>query len=358
LTLKEMESKGGKINPIIAIVLRYLRLTPSLALAMLIFYKILAFMGNGPFAPQFQQSINSRCDGSWWSELIYLMNFVPFDSDKVCMGWTWYLGDDMIFFIVGIFLIPVYYRKQWAGWFLGLLIIAASLTVTCYLIAHYNLGAYAFDINYQKYSYYAYSKPYCRIGAYLVGVMAAWVLAGMEKRGVTRDSLRTRPYRHLVTLIVLSVTGILAFLVFIPHTDFGLQKDDWNTLENVLYLNFGRILWAICLAVITLACYYDHLPWTNGLLSHELWTPFTRLTYGAYLCHPLIIKLTAGNEFQFYQFSGEDLTLRCIANVVLAYAASLGLWCLIERPTMTLSTSMLKSGKHTTQTRKQEGQGA
>lgn len=22
-----------------------------------------------------------------------LRNFIPFDSDKVCMGWTWYLGN-------------------------------------------------------------------------------------------------------------------------------------------------------------------------------------------------------------------------------------------------------------------------
>jgi len=347
------------MNPIKAIALRYLRLTPSLALAMLIYYKILAFLAHGPFAPNYQNSINARCDVSWWSELIYLMNFVPFDYDKVCMGWTWYLGDDMLFFIVGIFLTPVFYRKRWVGWLMGFLIMVIQFVVTAYLIAHYNLGTYAFGFNYKAYSYYAYSKPYCRIAAYLIGIMAAWVLLDLEKQGVTRERLSTHSrHRRLVTFIALIIAGILLFLIFIPTTNFGLHKYSWNRLNNVLFLDFGGALWATCWAVITLACYYDFLPWTNGFLSHRWWTPLTRLTYGAYLCHPLIIKLSACNEFQFYQFSGEDLAWRCIGNVVLAYVVSMILWCMIERPAMTFSTSLVKIGEHVSRRRKQEGQGA
>merc|ERR1712070_172964 len=92
------------------------RLTPSLALVMLVYYKIWVYFGYGPFAVRFQDSIIRKCDGSWWSELTYTMNFIPFDSDKVCMGWTWYLGDDMIFFIFGIMILPIYARKAWVGW--------------------------------------------------------------------------------------------------------------------------------------------------------------------------------------------------------------------------------------------------
>merc|ERR1719443_2189466 len=67
LTLKELTQRKLKLAP--AIVLRYLRLTPSLALTMLVYYKIWVYFGYGPFAPRFQDSITRRCDGSWWSEL-------------------------------------------------------------------------------------------------------------------------------------------------------------------------------------------------------------------------------------------------------------------------------------------------
>merc|ERR1719355_389234 len=68
LTLQELRARRGKANLMAAIVLRYIRLTPSLALAMLVYYKIWAYLGSGPFAPTFQDSIFRRCDGSWWSE--------------------------------------------------------------------------------------------------------------------------------------------------------------------------------------------------------------------------------------------------------------------------------------------------
>merc|ERR1712050_670022 len=112
-----------------AIILRYIRLTPSLALAMLVYYQILAYLGHGPFNPRYQDSIFRRCDISWWSELLYTMNFVPFDSDKVCMGWTWYLGD-MIFVIITMFILPAYYVRRIYGWLMVGFITALSFGFT------------------------------------------------------------------------------------------------------------------------------------------------------------------------------------------------------------------------------------
>merc|ERR1719482_1681981 len=103
----------------------------------MVYYQIWPYLASGPFAPGFQDSIFRRCDISWWSELTYTMNLVPFDSDKVCMGWTWYLGDDMIFFIVGIFLLPLYYRSRIMGWLAVAILTAASFAVTGYLIFKY-----------------------------------------------------------------------------------------------------------------------------------------------------------------------------------------------------------------------------
>lgn len=78
------------------------------------------------------------------------MNFIPFDSDKVCMGWTWYLGDDMIFFIVGIAIIPIFHRAKLLGWFLLLSLTGISLGVTAFLITKYHLSAYIFDQHYAE----------------------------------------------------------------------------------------------------------------------------------------------------------------------------------------------------------------
>merc|ERR1711998_68590 len=84
---------------------------------------------------------------------------------------------------------------------------------------------------------------------------------------------------------------------------------------------------------------------TNAFLSHPFWTPFARLTYGAYLCHPLVVKLSAACAVQYYTFSGMDLLYRMSGNVILAYFASFLQWCVIERPMMTFTTAMIKSRK-------------
>lgn len=343
LTLKELRARSGKLDVMAAVLLRYIRLTPSLALAMIVYYKIWPFLGYGPFLPQYQASILDRCNLSWWSELTYTMNFIPFDSDKVCMGWTWYLGDDMIFFMIAVLMLPLYYKRKALGWLMCSLVTAASFGVTSWLVLKYSLSIYAFDDHYIQYSYYAYSKPYTRIPAYLVGVVAAWVLEELERRGITRSTRPSSASAKWVAFVCgLCAFGVLLFLTLIPMTDYGKSRDSWTNLPSLLYIDFARPLWSICFVVITFLCYYDYLPMVNGFLSHRFWTPFARLTYGAYLTHPMVIKLSAGTSTQFYTFSGLDLFYRFGGNCILAFSGAVLLWALVERPAMTLTSAALK----------------
>jgi peptidoglycan/LPS O-acetylase OafA/YrhL len=335
LTLKELNR--GKVKVLPAIALRYLRLTPSLALTMLVYYKIWVYLGYGPFAPTFQDGINRRCDGSWWSELTYTMNFVPFDSDKVCMGWSWYLGDDMIFFIIALLILPVYHARKWLGWCIIIVLTGMSFGVTTWLVVGHNLSIYPFDDHWSQYAYWAYSKPYTRIPAYFVGIVAAWALQELEQRGFTRDA---RPDTLLAkicaTLAAGCAWGVILFLTFIVTTDFGDHQNSWGKVVSVLYINLSRPVWAMGWATITLLCYYDFMPLVNGFLAHRLWTPLARLTYGAYLVHPLVIKLAAGRSLQFYTFNSWDMIYRASGNIMMAYSGALVLWCLVERPCMTM----------------------
>lgn len=341
LTLKELRTR--KLNAAMAVLLRYVRLTPSLAFVLLVYYLIWPSLGYGPFSVTFKESIISRCQNSWWSELLYTMNFLPFDSNKVCMGWTWYLGNDMIFFIIAIAISPLYHRHRKAGWMALLSVMAVSLSVTAWLIVSHHLSVYVFDYHYAEYSYYAYSKPYNRAPAYFVGVATAWILDDLERKGVTRES-RTRSCKTSIyaTAAASSAVACLLCLVFIPATDFGDGKNSWSDFASVMYLDFGRMLWAMCWAVITLLCYYGYLPVIDGFLSLPLWTPLARLTYGVYLLHPLVIKLAAGTAMQYYTFSAQDMFYRSLTNTICSFIGSVLLWMLVERPIVTLTSSFSK----------------
>lgn len=339
-TLAELKKTNGKFKHVMALMLRYLRLTPSLAFVMLIYYQIWPFLASGPFAARFQNSVFRRCDLSWWSELTYTLNFIPFNSDDVCMGWTWYLGDDMIFFIIGILLVPVYYKWRPVGWAALVLMTAASCCVTAWLVLKYHLAPEALDEHYQEYSLYAYSKPYTRIPVYFVGIASGWILLAMERKGVTKETGWVGPI--VASLLWLFAIGMTTTITLIPATDHGYRKNTWSDIQSMIFLTFSRPMWGVCWAIITFLCYYGHAPITNAILSHKFWTPFVRLTYGAYLCHPLVIKLAGGCAVQYYTFSGMDLLYRMVGNTLLAYSASFAVWCYIERPMMTFTTALLK----------------
>jgi len=346
LTVKELEKSKGKFKYIQALALRYLRLTPSLAFVMMLYIMIWPHLGRGPFVPRFQNSIYRRCDGSWLSELTYTMNFIPFDSDNVCMGWTWYLGDDMIFFIFGILLIPLHFKNQTLGWAAASTLIAVSCGISIYEINLHHLETYYLGSGYANYSYWLYSKPYHRIPAFLVGLAAAWILIKVEEKGITPQTGMCRPIT--ATFLWFFAFGLLAYITLVPLGNQGLHAHSWSSVTNIIYMTFSRLAWSCGWALITFLCYFEHTPKTDAFLSHRFWTPFARLTYGAYLCHPLVIKLTAARSVQYYTFCGTNLVQSWCYNVIAAYILSLFVWCLVERPMMTLTSAAIKSTRHKT----------
>jgi len=85
----------------------------------------------------------------------------------------------------------------------------------------------------------------------------------------------------------------------------------------------------------------DYVPFINDILSHWIFSPFATLTYGAYLWHPVIVKILAGSAEDYYMYSPLDAIERTVFVVVLAYVASMLSWVLIEKPMATLTTWMI-----------------
>lgn len=332
--------------------LRFLRLTPSLAFVLMVYTLVVPFLASGPFAPRLQAQIFDNCRDTWWTELVYTMNFVPWNSDHVCMGWTWYLGNDMIFAVFGLVLLTVYKRSKLFGWILTLSLMLVSFAVTIYVVYQHKLGIYIFGADYSAYMYWLYSKPYSRIPVYLLGLIVPWVLDFADQRGLRRGTEpRSRSARMIVIAVCMAATALMVFCMWWIGLDFpggsGSSKkaDSWSGLANAVYITFSRPLWGLGLTIIAVACYFDYLPFFNGALSHWLWTPFTRLTYGAYLVHPLVVKLAAANETNYYTYSVADVLFRTGANAVLAYTGAAVVWCLVEKPMASLTGLLLPKSK-------------
>ncbi|PIK61942.1 putative nose resistant to fluoxetine protein 6 [Apostichopus japonicus] len=97
---------------------------------------------------------------------------------------------------------------------------------------------------------------------------------------------------------------------------------------NVVYEMFSRFAWGVFLAWVVVACKFGKAGWVNNFLSWNLWTPLSRLTYTAYLLHPIVITTFIGNfglpyycsqVLQvFYFFGAVLLSFGCAAILSLA----------------------------------------
>lgn len=59
---------------------RFLRLTPVLGLAILVYMKVLPLMGSGPVFRGFSKAISSTCDKYWFWTILYVQNYVVPDE--------------------------------------------------------------------------------------------------------------------------------------------------------------------------------------------------------------------------------------------------------------------------------------
>ena len=69
------------------------------------------------------------------------------------------------------------------------------------------------------------------------------------------------------------------------------------------YSSCARTLFAICLAYFVFCFINDRFTILNTLLSAKMLRPFSRVSYSAYLLHPLIMAVFYGSREQSFIFS-------------------------------------------------------
>ena len=108
-----------------ALLHRLLRFWPSYITAILIFYTLYMHLGSGPFW-HLQYDIAVRPCQKMWKPIFFVDNIVDNGQD-MCMGWGWYLQNDMQIFIFSIPILFVYSRHRKVSFIIIQLLILLSL---------------------------------------------------------------------------------------------------------------------------------------------------------------------------------------------------------------------------------------
>jgi peptidoglycan/LPS O-acetylase OafA/YrhL len=348
LTFREMKRKKGRFPFLMYYLHRYLRLTPTYAFVLFFVWLLMMYLTNGPtfhLAAWEESAHYQNCEKYWWTNLLYINNLYPWKLDDECLGWTWYLANDMQFYIFSpLIIIPLYFLFP-VGLMISAGVLVVSFAISGTLAGVYDHQANEFsEIAYSytpnntdttTYSNLLYIKPWHRVTPYIVGLVLGYVLY--------RYRLSTKRFINYIIfpmLVILSGTLLaLTLYGFYPQWHGHVP----TKAENVVYIMFSRFTWSVGLALLVFACHYGFGGPINWFLSMKFWIPLSRVSYNAYLIHPLILTVIFGSERKVMYYEDYNLAIYAVGVVVLSYGAAAVVSIFVEFPIGNLEQALFKS---------------
>ena len=348
LTLREMKRRKGKF-PIVPYYLhRIIRLTPTYMFVLFFYWFFTMYLAQGTPSYQVNHGPNStewiNCRKYWWTNLLYINNFYPQEFLSQCMGWSWYLANDFQFFVISPLIIYPLYVWFTGGVMASAALILVSFAVTGFIAGFYHLPAsqffplaHGFPVlpDFPDYSTQVYIKPYCRIGPYIVGLVLGAIFFYNKKPSFSF---------FINSLIYLSL-WVIAVVIAIP-TVYGLQDGFYGHVfsqpENIIYTMLARTSWGVALALMIFACHHGYGGPIDSFLSMPFWVPLSRLTFNAYLVHPIILDVLDGSQRDTIYYTDITFVPYIIGSVVLSYGAAAVVSTLVEFPVANVEMAVFK----------------
>ena len=348
LTLRDMNRREGRFRALMYYIHRYLRLTPTYAFVLFFQWFLTVHLTNGPlFISRYgpDSPLYETCNQYWWTNLLYINNFHPWKLKEECMGWGWYLANDMQFYIVAPLMVVMLYYSLTLGLVNVGLFLFGSFIATGSIAGYYKFDANAF------YPLFAptngtttpshtssdeiYVKPYARISPYLVGIVLGYLL--YRKVQI--------PFKKSINWIFYLGLWILAAF-FCTSTLYGFygtfHGHPFNLAENVVYFMFSRFTWALGLALLVFICHNGYGGVVNSFLSMSFWVPLSRLTFTAYLVHPIILTVIFSSAREPLHYTDVVMAVYAVSVVVLSYGAAMVVAAFVEFPISNVEATVFK----------------
>merc|ERR1719427_48951 len=297
ILLNKTQCNYGNINPVKMILLRYLRLTPLYAFCLLMSNTLWLKLGEGPMFYQTFDFFQKSCSKYWWTNLLYINNLYPSILVEECFGWSWYLANDMQFFILTSLLVYILHKNRKVMLCIIFSLISASVILTGVMSSITQQQPQVIQIDtqinpnvskvqntqYSPYMYDLYTKPYYRISVYLIGFLTGCFLNESRK-----SQVKINKFTKIICWFSSTIVSLLVIFGLYGYFKTGELLD--NNL-SALYNCMSRNLFAVSLSWITIACVNGHAEPINNILSAYIFQVLSKLTFAAYLIHPLVYYL-------------------------------------------------------------------
>ena len=306
-------------------------------------------VGRGPLWA-LQRGEYEACADHWWTNFLYVNNLVPFHGAASCYGVSWYLPNDMQFFLLLPWLVVLHARAPRATYGAIAAACAASVAYSLWAAKAYGWSFVSFDAGEQAYFADFYIRPWTRIPPYLVGVAAALLARDRADRAAAAKDRGARAEKATtffdggraalvagVALVVVITFGSYRFYQTIPSS-----PAQW---ENHVFLALTKPAWAVALSLIVAACVDGRGSLVASFLSLPAFGPLAKLTFAAYLIHPavldVLLKATPGNTRVVFSEIWWYVTFLGVSCVVLIFSFLVHLF--VEQPLVNLEKLLLRN---------------
>ncbi|RZC41674.1 Acyl transf 3 domain containing protein, partial [Asbolus verrucosus] len=212
---------GVEFNIFLYYLHRYIRLTPSLAIMVLIHSNLLEHLGNGPLWRGIYNEFVIDCKNYWWSALLYIQNYAH--GHGTCVPQSWYLSVDFQLYLLSpMILIPLKKRSTIGLIWIGILI-ATGIIIPFTITYTYKIPAFmlTFTEDIQTYMWRYYKQTHTRFGPYVIGMLAG-------------------PINLILSLPIFQFLSKLSYAMYLVH--YLVITLRYASMKTVLYFSNENLM--------------------------------------------------------------------------------------------------------------------
>ncbi|WAR14840.1 NRF6-like protein [Mya arenaria] len=295
---------------------KYWKLTPPYMLVMVMFVYLYTYLGDGPMWPN-SIPVADACRKSWWKHLLYVNNLFGVDGvapEDQCMAWSWYMAATMQFYLVSPILLSLMAFSTTMGCAVtGILAVAGVIAAG---VKEAEIGGQILTSREDGGQYWnsVFTKPWCRISSYCVGLLLGLVLQRFYHKIINK---------YIAGLCWLLFTCVGVLLVYVPYTQHVDALADWSLPEQGAYEALARPVWAMCVGWVIYACATGYGGPVSDFLSWKGFVPLSRVTFLVYLIHPVLMVLAVYTRRTMLNLNDFQMAYQFVGHVVINYVAAI-----------------------------------
>lgn len=336
LIFKADISKYKLGNWIIMTIHRYWRLTPVYLLTYWFTKSIGQYVNSGPLWDYgtAAQSPRLQCSNESW--LVALLHLSDFKSPKDhCVPFAWFTANNFKFWLVTPFFLVMIAKSMRFGYRVTIGTIVANIMLVIVLAMSSSVDMKAV-LEFRPESAddmlntmgQVYTRPYSRIGAYLIGLLAGHMIYRVD---VSQSEVKISKNTKIIIWTLCSATIIV--LTFIFKLVGGVEIED-SMIPWVFSISSSLIrpLWALCTCWFIYALAIGQARWISNFLTADIWRYLVKLSFSAYLLQGEVIASMYLNHTHSGIITYSDVVLRPIVTIVMTIFVSFLVVLLFEYP--------------------------